>query len=152
MKNDLKFKSLLKKMKKAIEKAIYYSDTENLTALIEFDYSNEKSFQDILKNLYSNIEVVATFQKAHFSIFENISQMYTTILAHKATAIYIINRQGIAIKLSRTPESADAKPRIGIIKLDAVLAESNSSSLYPFLFGTILGALPFFYAAFSSRN
>lgn len=142
-------------MRKAIEKAIYYSDTENLTALIEFEYSNEKSFQDVLKNLYSNIEVVATFQKDHFPIFENISRMYTNILAHKATAIYIINRQGVAIKLSRKPENhnqQETKPRIGIIKLDAVLAEATPSTLYPFLFGTLLGALPFFYIAFSTRN
>ena len=143
-------------MRKAIEKAIYYCDTENLTAMIEFEYANEKSFQDILKNLYSNIEVVATFHKDHFSIFDNISKMYTNILAHKATAIYIINRQGVAIKLSRKPDNNlhdnETKPRIGIIKLDAVLAEATPSTFYPFLFGAILGSLPFFYIAFSTRN
>ena len=141
-------------MKKAIENAIYYSDTENLTALIEFEYSTEKSFQDVLKNLYSNIEVVATFHKDHFSIFDNISRMYTNILAHKATAIYIINRQGLAIKLSRKPDnnSQETKPRIGIIKLDAVLAEASPSTLYPFLLGTLLGSLPFLYIAFTSRT
>ena len=143
-------------MRRAIEKAIYYSDTENLTALIEFEYTTEKSFQDVLKNLYSNIEVVATFHKDHFPIFDNISRMYNNILAHKATAIYIINRQGVAIKLSRKPdnsqESHEAKPRIGIIKLDAVLAEASPSTLYPFLLGTLLGSLPFLYIAFTSRT
>ena len=137
-------------MKRAIEKAIYYSEIDkNVNTVIEFEYGNEKSFQDILKNLYNNIEVVATFDKENFScIFETIAKMYSTLLLNKTTSLYIINRQDIAIKLTRlkVSESSEIKPRIGIIKTDAILSEYSSGKLYPFICGALIGSLiPLFY-------
>ncbi len=140
-------------MKRAIEKAIYYIDVDkSINTVIEFEYSDEKSFQHALKNFYNNIEVVVTFNKEDFSpIFETLLKMYSTLLLNKTTSLYIINRQDMAIKLSRLSEQSEDKPRIGILKTDAILSEYSVKKYSPFLFGAVIGSiLPIFYLKFIS--
>ena len=135
-------------MKRAIEKAIYYSDNDRaINTVIEFEYSDEKTFQHVLKNFYNNIEIVVTFDKDNFSnMFEMISKMYSTLLLNKTTSLYIINRQDVAIKLTRLTENVDVKPRIGILKTDAILSEYSPNKYSPFLLGAFFGSLlPIFY-------
>lgn len=133
-------------MNRAIEKAIYYLDSEmGLNPVIVFEYENEESFQNILRNLHENIEIVATFgQKDNFcyEIFNTISNMYTTLLLYQTTSLYIVNRKDVSIKLIR--KQLNCKERIAVIKLDAILSEYHPTSytpylLYPFTF--LLGGI-----------
>jgi hypothetical protein len=135
------------KMEKAIEKAIYYTDSDiSLNPVITFNYNNEEEFRNIINNLSNNIEIIATFGTRDnfcYFIFEKISNMYETLLLNKTTSVCIINRKDIAIKLIRSDKN-DEKNRIAILKLDAILAEYQPKSyisyfLYPLTF--LLGGL-----------
>jgi len=126
-------------MKKAIENAIYYTDTDlQNNIIINFDYTDNNEFKNILKKLHENIEVVATFgQKDNicYYIFNTLSDMYSELLLDKTTSIYIVNRKDITIKLNRTDNNE--KSRIAVIKIDAVLSEYHPKTYTSYLFYVI---------------
>jgi len=137
-------------MRKAIEKSIYYSDVSNFNTVITFEYSDEKSFKNIIKELPNYIDIVATFGRKDnqcYSIFNKLS--YKDLLFDKTTSIYLVNRKDIAICMNRKLDKENGlingheeKQRIAILKVDSVLSEYQTSSLkhyicYPIVF--ILG-------------
>ena len=122
-------------MKQAIEKAIYYSDSNTYNPVVTFQYSDEKTFKDIVKELSNNIDVIATFGRKDnicYTIFNNLS--YKDLLFDKTTLIYLVNRKDIAICLNRETAEENDKQRIAIIKIDAVLSEYSPNSIKHYFF------------------
>ena len=134
-------------MLKALEKAIYYTDRDDLFAsVINLSYENEENFLEICNNLHNNIEVIASFGNKDnicYSIFQNIGRIYNELLLDKTSSIFIVNRRGESIKLFRNVDTT----RVAIIKIDAVLSEYKESSnkkhffFYPLTF--LLGMMTY---------
>ena len=128
-------------MKTAIEKAIYYSDVNTFNPIVTFEYTDETNFQEIINNLHQNIEVVAIFGNKDnicYRIFKSLN--YKELLFDKTTSIYLVNRKGLAIRLCRSDDLAE-KERIGVVKIDSVLAEYSPRCLkhyilYPIVFAS----------------
>ena len=135
-------------MRKAVQKAIYYLDTElAYVPVISFDYSTQEDFRNIVKHLHENIEVVATFgEKDNFcyTVFNTVAELYPTLLLDKTTSVYIVNRKDVAIKLTRGDNNE--KSRVAVIKIDSVLSEYVPTSYMPYLLYPVtflLGGLAF---------
>ena len=129
-------------MRKAIEKAIYYLDVSNFNPNITFEYSDEETFKNIIKDLSNNIDVIATFGKKDnicYSIFDQLykSNVYKDLLFDKTTSIYIINRKDITICINRITDETQ-KQRIAVIKIDSVLSEYSPKSIKHYIFYPIV--------------
>mgnify|MGYP003625920566 CR=1 FL=1 len=112
---------------KAIEKSVYYTNTNNFNPVISFMYSDEESFNDIIQNLSNNIEVKVIFgnkEDLSYSIFKQIS--YTDLLLDKTTSFYIVNRVNASICFYKEVESKTEK--IAVLNYDSILAELFLSS------------------------
>ena len=129
-------------MRSAIEKSVYYTDVNNFTPVITFEYSDETSFKSIIEDFPNNIEIVATFgtknENTCYKIFNELSFLYKELLFDKTTSIYLVNRKGLSICLLREKSENE---RIAIIKIDSVLSEYSPTSykkyiLYPLMFST----------------
>lgn len=92
-------------MKRAIEKAVYYSDNSNNNRIIStFQYSDKEDFFNILLCLNNNIEIISLFAPKDdicYSIFNNLYYCYDSLLFGKTTSILLINRKDFCIKLIR---------------------------------------------------
>ena len=140
--------------KKSIENSIYYADINEFTNPVKtFYYSDKESFNEIIKDLPNNIEVIATFggkDSVCYKIFNNLD--YNSLLFDKTTSIYFVNRKGMYICLEREVEfdqdnemkfngenETNKNTRIAVLKIDAVLSEYKENSYYPITFGLGIG-------------
>ena len=135
-------------MRKAVQKAIYYLDTELVNIpVICFEYNTQEDFRNIVSHLHENIEVVVTFgEKDNFcyKVFNTIADLFPTLLLDKTTSVYIVNRKDVAIKL--TKGDVNEKSRVAVIKIDSVLSEYVPTSYLPYLLYPVtflLGGLAF---------
>lgn len=133
-------------MKNAIKNSIYYLDVYNFNnPVITFEYIDEESFKNVIKDFSNNIEIVATFglkDNICYKIFDELSYLYKDLLFDKTTSIYLVSRKDICICLCREKQEHE---RIAIIKIDSVLSEYKHKSLKPyflypltFIFGGIV--------------
>jgi hypothetical protein len=145
-------------MKRAIEKAIYYSNVHP-TFSIDFEYSDKESFQNIINTLTNNIDVITFFAPKDdpiYPILKEMNYIYEKLLFDKTSCVYLINRKDVGIKFSCIKSEDEvgediSKERIAILKIDSILSEyylQKKGGTYTgyslsFLFG-MLGAFSFF--------
>lgn len=137
-------------MRSAIEKSIYYTDVNNFNTVITFNYTDEKSFKNIIKDLPNNIEIIATFGSKPnnfcYKIFNELFYLYKELLFDKTTSIYLINRKGLSVRLFRETKTLEPRTdtldtletleneKIAIIKIDSVLSEYSPTSYKSYFF------------------
>lgn len=133
-------------MRKAIEKAIYYIDTDFLNPIITFEYSNESELSNIINDFHNHIDILAIFgnkENICYYIFSYLSSMYEQLLLNKTTEIFLVNRKDVCICLKRKLDTETPR-RIAIIKVDSVLAEykpPSYSSYFYYPLAVIIGGI-----------
>jgi len=123
-------------MKRALEDAIYYIHGNDNTYLryhiiTEYVYSDYESFNNVISTLHSDIRVRNIFGKYDslcYQICNFIPEHYDNLLIEHLDVLLIVTRKDNAIKLSRKQQKNNPNYiKIGIIKIDSVVAELNLS-------------------------
>ena len=151
-------------MDRALENAIYYMDGntdihEKYTIISKSSYDGTKdSFKDVICSFKSDIGIKNMFKNLDnicYDICDGICQYYDKLLIEKIDMLLIVTRQDSAISIVKNSNNSDTndkndtndKDQIGIIKIDAVLAELLSAgqrnekrSRFPLL---VIGAIIF---------
>ena len=115
-------------MEKAVLQAVYYTDIPIITSnKIILHYTVEKDFKTILDQAYKNVEIrklLGNTSNISYQILEAISKMFKKLLVSMLNSLCVITREGTIISILGSNNTKNNKI-IGIIKIDAVLAELN---------------------------
>jgi hypothetical protein len=146
-------------MRKAIEKAVYYQTVSN-NFTVQFDYTDEKSFQNVVQNLNKDIDVITFFAPKDdfiYTIFKELGYMYKELFLDKVECLYLINRKNIVIRIGKSVELNNVNElnqnKAALLNVDSVLSEYYQQkkecsffkhTLCLFL-GGFAGSLAYFY-------
>ncbi|GAH08644.1 unnamed protein product [marine sediment metagenome] len=139
-------------MNDAILKAVYYSNNNNnnkIKTVITYDGTEQDFISTIQEHLINNIEIRKLFgtnDNISYKILDSVSKLYKKLLVNNIDKLYIITREGDIINISKEGDIINIKVdkpnkdklnkdklnkhkpnkyMIGIIGIDAVLAESH---------------------------
>jgi len=132
-------------MDQAVIKAIYYTNALSGNVISEYQYSNKDTFCELVRGFRNDINIRNIFGSTDnicYQICDVISQSYDQLLLDNIDCLLIITRKDSTILLTKNRSIQ----KVGVIKIDSVLAELNlnqagSSKIPYFLFAIVTAGL-----------